>query len=221
MASAAAVDVCVSKKVYDSPEELRLVHRAKRGDNDAFNALYNAHHSRVFVTIKRMLADEDVSLWLANDTLFKVWKGLPKFKENSKFSTWITRIAIREALMHIRSEKKRHREISLDSMLTENEPSGARGFGMVDPAVVQHRWLATKDLNLAGIADRLVLERAIDRVPEQFREILRLRFWEGMSMEEIQSKISVGAPEPVSIPAVKSRILRGRTILMEEVEKIS
>jgi len=226
MASAAAVDTRLSKKVYDSPEELRLVHRAKRGDNDAFNALYNAHHSRVFVTIKRMLSDEDVSLWLANAALTKVWKGLPKFKENSKFSTWITRIAIREALMHIRSEKKHHREVSLDGMLadtsvTNHSYRGSRTSTQSDPALPSSKWLATRDLNLAGVADRLVLEQAIDRVPEQFREILRLRFWEGMSMEEIQRKISVGEPEPVSIPAVKSRILRGRTILMEQVKKIS
>jgi len=215
-----AVDYRIKKKVYDSPEELRLVHAAKDGDQDAFRALYDAHHNRVFVTIKRMIADDDASLWVANIALTKMWKGLTKFKERSKFATWVTRIAINEARMHIRSERRRFREVSLDSMLSEGSTNHGTMIGPMDPAVPQ-RWLATTDLNLKGIPDRQVLERAIGNIPPQFREILHLRFWQGLSMEEIQAKISVGEPEPVSIPAVKSRILRGRTILMEEVEKIS
>jgi RNA polymerase sigma-70 factor, ECF subfamily len=202
-------------KVYDSPEELRLVHKAKTGDEGAFRKLYDAHHKRVFVTVKRVLSDEDLSLWIANIALAKVWKGLPRFKEQSKFSTWVTRIAINEARMHIRAQKRHANDVSLDSIL-----SGGTNTASAHDAPV-HKWLATKDLNLAGIADRQVLERAIVKVPEQFHEILRLRFWEGMSMEEIQEKISVGEPKPVSISAVKSRILRGKTILMEQVEKIS
>src|SRR5271157_152192 len=97
--------VATLSRVYDSAEELTLVHRAKQGDEDAFRVLHDAHHNRVFVTIKRMLADDDTSLEVANTTFFRVWKRLDTFKENSKFSTWITRIAIREALMHLRSQK--------------------------------------------------------------------------------------------------------------------
>src|SRR5271157_2278867 len=213
-----AVDYRLKKKVYDSPEELRLVHRAKRGDTNAFDALYHAHHNRVFVTIKRMIADEDASLWVANSALHKVWRGLAKFKEQSKFSTWVTRIAINEARMHIRSEKRRFREVSLDTMLQEGTPNPGSMVGPLPPPP-DRIWLACRDLNLEGIADRELIARALDNIPQQFREILRLRFWEGMSMQEIQAKISDG-PELVSIPAVKTRILRGRTFLMEEVERI-
>lgn len=215
MASVAVVSVRISKKVYDSPEELNLVRRAMIGDAEAFRQLHDAHHNRVFLTINRMLADDDISLWVANIALVKVWKGLAKFKEQSKFSTWVTRIAINEARMYLRTEKRRHQEVSLDALLSDTASSSN------EPMVTAHRFLAHRDLNLAGVDDRLVLERAIDCVPEQFREILRLRFWEGMSMEEIQAKISMDESEPVSIPAVKSRILRGRNFLMEQVERIS
>ncbi len=216
------------KKIYDSPVELDLVHRAKKGDESAFRSLYDIHHNRVFVTINRMVVNNDTSEWIANLVLAKVWDNLrgysfrngervpvPGFKEQSKFSTWVTRIAINEARMHLRSERRRHREISLDAVLSAD--SGC----VKDPDTSNSRWLAHRDLELAGVADRQVLDRAITKVPTQFREILRMRFWEGMSLGEIQAKISAAEPEPVSIPAVKSRILRGRTILIEQVERIS
>jgi RNA polymerase sigma-70 factor (ECF subfamily) len=210
----AMAGVRLTKKVYDSREELRLVRRAKKGDNAAFEALYAAHHNRVVVTITRLVKDEDTAEWLANNALKNVWRGLPKFKEESKFSTWITRIAINEARMHLRSEKRRQREVSLDALLSgpdENSPD----------ASYAQRWLAIRDLELEGIADRQLLERAIGAVPEKFREILRLRFWEMLPLDEIQARVSAGEPQLVSMSAVKSRILRGRRMLIEQVEQIS
>jgi RNA polymerase sigma-70 factor, ECF subfamily len=210
------------EKVYDSSLELDLIHRAKKGDENAFRALYDAHHGRVFVTVKRVLSNnEDAAQWVANVAMTQVWKFLRNFKENSKFSTWVTRIAINEARMYLRSQKRRQREVSLDSMLTDFLPQAASKHGQTDATSVTQKWLSTRDLELEGIPDRQVLERAFKKVPVQFREVLRLRFWEGCSMEEIQAKISAKEPEPVSIPAVKSRILRGRAILMKQVEKIS
>jgi len=214
-----------SKKVYDSPEELNLVHKARQGDQRAFNSLYEMHHTRVFVTIKRLLTSDDDSQWVANIALTKVWRKLNTFKENSKFSTWITRIAINEAKMHLRSQKRHLRDVSLDTMLAENTlPSPTmRGNQThnVDPVPVAGKWLASRDLDLEGIIDRHMLERAITRVPPQFRRTLRLRFWEGLSLDEIQTKLSVEEAREVSISAVKSRILRGRAALIEQIERIS
>lgn len=198
--------------VYDSEEELGLVHRAQQGDMTAFELLYHAHHNRVVVTITRMVKDDDAAMEAANSTFFQAWKALPRFKEAAKFSTWLTRIAINEARMHLRSGKRRQREVSLDGILTgPDEPDWNYA----------QRWLAIRDLELEGVADRQLLERAIGRIPEKFREILRLRFWEGLSEREIQEKVSAGESELVSMSAVKSRILRGRHLLMEQVEQIS
>jgi RNA polymerase sigma-70 factor (ECF subfamily) len=212
-----------SKKVYDSPEELHLVHAARRGDQRAFNSLYDMHHTRVFVTIKRLLASDDDSHWVANMALTKVWKKLNTFKENSKFSTWITRIAINEAKMHLRSQKRHLRDLSLDTMLMTVPDANASPSRTdpVDPALSAHKWLAQRDLNLEGICDRHMLERAITRVPTQFRRTLRLRFWEGLSLDEIKTTLSVEEAQEVSISAVKSRILRGRAALIEQIERIS
>ena len=122
-----------SKKVYDSPEELNLVHKARRGDQRAFNSLYQMHHTRVFVTIKRLLTSDDDSQWVANIALTKVWKKLNTFKENSKFSTWITRIAINEAKMHLRSQKRHLHDLSLDTMLAAPVRTRARWTRFTEP----------------------------------------------------------------------------------------
>jgi RNA polymerase sigma-70 factor, ECF subfamily len=199
--------------VYDSTEELDLVSRAKRGDESAFEVLYNAHHRQVVVTVTRYVKDAETAEWIANKALTNVWKALPRFEGTSKFSTWVTRIAMNEALMHLRTEKKRQHEVSLDSMTFRDEKSSDTIFAQ--------RWLAIRDLELEGIADRQLLERAIGQVPKKFRELLRLRFWEGLTLDEIQVKVSAGRSKKVSIPAVKSRILRGRNILIKQVEQIS
>lgn len=213
-----ATAVRVSKKVYDSVEELNLVHRAKRRDETAFNALYQMHHTRVFVTIKRLIPGDDDANWVANKALTKVWHKLNTFKEQSKFSTWITRIAINEARMHLRSEKRYTRDVSLDSMLAETQPSPPT---KVDMPMIGQKWMARRDLDLEGIADRQVLERAIVKVPSQFRRTLRLRFWEGLSLDEIQTALSAEEATEVSISAVKSRILRGKRALIKQIARIS
>jgi len=211
------------KKVYDSPEELTLVHRAKDGDEDAFRSLYNAHRHRVYVTINRMLADADATQVVANVAFTQIWRHLSSFKEQSRFSTWITRIAINEARMHLRSAKKRQCDVSLDSMLADSGSVSPnhRGHRGVDPALAANKWLGTRDLNLEGTIDRQLLEHAMSRVPEQFQRILRLRFWEGLTLDEIRVKISKEELEPITKPAIKSRYLRGKNYLKEELERFS
>jgi RNA polymerase sigma-70 factor, ECF subfamily len=209
----------VRKSVYDSSEELDLVHKAKHGDETAFRSLYDAHHRHVIVTITRFVKDDDAAMEATNTAFFKAWKALPRFEEQAKFSTWITRIAINEARMFLRTNKRRQREVSLDTLLSYG-PDGERYEGSSDVSYAQ-RWLAIRDLELEGIADRQLLERAIGKVPKKFREILRLRFWEGLSEREIQEKVSAKESKVVSMSAVKSRILRGRNLLIEQVEQIS
>jgi RNA polymerase sigma-70 factor, ECF subfamily len=216
----------IRKSVYDSSEELDLVHRAKRGDETAFDSLFKAHHNRVVLTVTKFLKDGDDAEWVANNALWKVWRGLPSFKEQSKFSTWITRIAINEAQMYLRSGKRKQREVSLDSMLSFKSAARSADCRVFSDdqsnAGYAQKWLAIRDLELEGIADRQLLERALGKVPERFREILRFRLWEGLSLEEIQAKVNAEEPNKlVSISAVKSRLLRARTLLIAEIEQIS
>jgi RNA polymerase sigma-70 factor (ECF subfamily) len=202
----AVTAVALKRKVYDSPEEMALVHRAKHGDQDAFTALYNHHFNRLRIVINRMIKNESESEWLANVAMTKTWEHLKEFDEKSKFSTWVTRTAINEGLMYLRHQKTQRQSMtcSLDE-ITDGNRNTNRGF-------------ATRDLNLEGVADREVLARAISRVPVEYREILRLRFWEGLSVQDCRKRL--GVPKR-RMSAVKTRLLRGRKMLQEQVEKAS
>jgi RNA polymerase sigma-70 factor (ECF subfamily) len=196
--------VALQRKAYDTPQELELIRRAKQKDEAAFNALYALHHNRVFVVIRNIVKDEDTAEWLANAAMSKVWQKLRQFGEDSKFSTWITRIAINEGLMHVRRNKSRQHDSSFEAM--------------VESGRVDDKHVAVRDLDLAGIADRQMLDSAIGRVPAQFREVLRLRYWEGMSMGEIHRHREFSK---CSMSSLKSRLHRGRKSLVYQVHKLS
>lgn len=213
MGSAAAAPA-LKRKVYDSPEELDLVRRAKVGDEGAFTALYTHHFNRLRIVISRIVKDEDQAEWLANVALTHVWQKIATFDEQSKFSTWVTRIAINEGLMHLRHENTQaHRnEVSLEAILDAPKP-------------VKHSQLSIRDLRLEGVADREVLRRAISRVPGAYREILRLRFWEGLRNKDIRDVLGPihrkkdGTYTSIPMAALKSRLLRGRKMLIQQIQE--
>jgi RNA polymerase sigma-70 factor (ECF subfamily) len=218
----ASVAAARAKKIYDSPEELQLVRQAKAGSEAAFTALYNHHYARVCAVINRFLQCEDLSQWTANLALTKVWEKLPSFDEKSKFSTWVTRIAINEALMQKRhgNALRRANEVSLDSLMVSTGTHGTGPEHNKVPAKLVER-LSLRDLDLEGLADRQVLDMAIKRMPAPYRDILHLRFWEGLTVEDIRQVLNLSAGKKVRLSAVKSRLLRARKLLIEQVEKNS
>ena len=204
----ASAAVALKLKIYDSEEELALVRQAKAGDEAAFTALFHHHFNHIRAVISRIIREDDTAEWLANVALTKVWQKLASFDEQSKFSTWITRIAINEALMHMRRQKSlQHRlESSLDEMLEQLHDHLALGY---------------RDLDLEGVADRQMLKLAISRVPQPYRDVLRLRFWEGLSLSDIKRVLGEESSLKVTLPAIKSRLSRGRKLLMVEVQRCS
>lgn len=218
MPNAAVAKAKIKKAVYDSPEELDLVHRAKRGDESAFTALYNHHYSRLIIAINRIVQDEGESEWLANVALTKAWQNLKKFDEQSKFNTWITRIAINEGLMHQRSKKRKHREVSLDAVLAADIEYVGKATTSVDPVGPSQRYLATRDLELEGIADRQVIALAFESIPAPYQEALRMRYIDGDSVDEVRKNLRFRRNKTST---VKSRLMRGRNLLVKKVVKLS
>jgi RNA polymerase sigma-70 factor (ECF subfamily) len=218
-AAAPALKRRAKVKDFDSSEERVLVRRAKSGDEAAFTQLYHQHHHRLKMVIQRIVKDDDVAEWRTNIALTKVWENIRRFDEKSKFSTWVTRIAINEGLMHLRKMKNAGHPLSLDDLTA---PSRAQStHGGVDAPVNNQRYLAQRDLELEGIADRQVLSKAIRRVPARFRIVLHLRFWEGYSVEEIRQILQEGRKREVTIPYVKTLLFRGKHIMQDHIETLS
>lgn len=193
----AAAAAAAAKQAYDSAEIRDLIRRAQARDNEAFTALYQQNHSRVLSAVRRIIRDEDTADSVTNQAFIKVWQSLPGFAGESSLTTWVTRIGINEALMHLRREK-RMQQPSLDD---------AHGIDL--------EALAVRDPDLAAVEDRQILDMAFGRVPFRHREMLRLRFVEGLEVREIMERTGKNKS------AVKSGIFRARNMLKAELATLS
>jgi len=110
-----------SSVVYESDivdPDCLLVRRAKEGDLHAFEQLMLAHNHRIFRTIYRITGNREDAEDHVQETFLRAYRALHQFQANSKFSTWLTRIAVNQALMCLR--KRRGREISLDGPIAQD-----------------------------------------------------------------------------------------------------
>jgi len=85
--------------------ELRLLQRIAENDGDAFEALFDSYHPRLFRFLFRLTRSHGAAEELANDVLLTLWKDADRFRGESKVSTWIFGIAYRQALAHLRKRK--------------------------------------------------------------------------------------------------------------------
>jgi RNA polymerase sigma-70 factor, ECF subfamily len=158
---------------------------------------YNQRIYRVAVTILRDDAEaEDVM----QEAYVRGYQHLGEFAGEAKFSTWLTKIAVHEAIARVRSrakssESKSVSDASLDVMDTLR--SDAR-----DPE------MQTYDHEL-----RSVLERAMDTLPDTYRSVFVLRVIEGLDVNETAAALDLG------VEAVKTRLHRGRAMLRKELER--
>ena len=94
-------------------EEAKLIKKALGGSQSAFSNLYDTYRSNVIGVVRRRANDPDVVEGLIQQTFIRAFKSLPRFRGDSAFGTWITRIAINVCLLHRRSEKIRKDRMEL------------------------------------------------------------------------------------------------------------
>jgi RNA polymerase sigma-70 factor (ECF subfamily) len=180
-------------------EERRLIEGCRRGDFECFERLVGRYEKKVYNLALRMLRDPDDAREVLQETFLKVYDNLEKFRGDAQLSTWIYRIAMNEALMRIRKDK--HRPRSLEVVDEEGE---RREIDVEDWSPRPVERLLTKELGGE-------LDRAIARLPEDYRGAFLLRDVEGLSNEQIAKAMKL------SVPAVKSRIHRARVFLRNEL----
>jgi RNA polymerase sigma-70 factor (ECF subfamily) len=186
-----------------------LFERVKAGEIAAFDELYAANIERVLAAVKRYIHEPDTAEFLANDVFATVWRvrNTPSaWNGESTFSTWLTRIAINAALMHIRKHKSERYYIAYS--LDEPIPRGrfSRTYRINDEMRMD---FPVRDLNLEGVFDRQDLMEAVKQLPEDYRTVFQLRLIDGWSIKETCQKLGL------KHNAVKSRLFRCRQILQE------
>ena len=175
----------------------RLVERARAGDSAVFELLMRRHNQRVYRVVRSVLRDTDDIEDVMQQAYVQAFLHLDQFGGNARWSTWLCRIAINEALARLR---QRGRFVSIEAVSEEAMANLSKGLGG-DP----ERTAASREFS------RLV-EQAIDELPEIYRSVLILREVEGMTTEEAASVLEV------QTDVIKTRLHRARASLREVIE---
>ncbi|MEI8182589.1 MAG: sigma-70 family RNA polymerase sigma factor [Desulfomonile sp.] len=176
-----------------------IIIRVLDGDYDAFETLVEKYQGRIYRHLRKMVRDQSEAQDLLQETFLSAYKGLKGFAGNSSFSTWLFKIASNAALMFLR--RQRPEMLQYDEQIRDSE--GAE-FVPASPEFV-----STPLDMLLSAEGRRKIEEAIDGLPLIYRTVIILRDVEGFSLEEVAGIIES------SVPAVKSRLHRGRHSIRE------
>ena len=191
------------KAVEGVTDEMALVHAAKRGDLEAFSQLVNRYDRNIFRIAQHITHNEEDAQDVVQDAFLKAYQNLDQFQENSKFYTWLVRIAVNEALMRLR-KRRTDRTVSLDEDVETEEGSMPREVADWSPNPEQL-------YGQSELGD--ILKKTIQGLPPGIRTVFVLRDVEGLSTEETAEMLGL------SVPAVKSRLLRARLQLRERLAR--
>jgi RNA polymerase sigma-70 factor, ECF subfamily len=182
-------------------EELALVRAAKQGDDSAFEELVRRYDRNVFRIAQHITQNREDAEDVVQEAFLKAYGNLAKFQEQSKFYTWLVRIAVNEALMKLR-RRKPERTVSLDEDIKTEDDSLPREIA---------DWSPNPEQQYTQAELREILSKTIQGLPPGFRTVFVLRDVEGLSTEETAAALEL------SVPAVKSRLLRARLQLRERL----
>jgi RNA polymerase sigma-70 factor, ECF subfamily len=180
------------------PEVLR---RAQAGDETAFGLLMRAHHERTFRLVYAIVRHEADARDICQETWLTVWRELPRFRGDARFSTWLHPIATRRALDHLRKRRR-----WFDRFLPIHS-GGADASGTApEPATTEDA-----SQQAEGGERRALLRGAIAALPPKLRAVLALREIEGLSYDEIARATSIPAG------TVMSRLYHARRLLAQKL----
>jgi RNA polymerase sigma-70 factor (ECF subfamily) len=184
--------------------ELALVERAKAGDAPAFSELVTRYERRIFRLAKRITQNDEDAEDVLQDAFLKAYENLDHFQGHSKFYTWLVRIAVNEALMKLR-KRKSDRTVALDEPMETGEETVQREIAV---------WEGNPEDKYTQEELHGILETAIQSLAPTYRAVFVLRDVEELSTEETAAALDL------SIPAVKSRLLRARLQLREKLTRL-
>jgi RNA polymerase sigma-70 factor, ECF subfamily len=191
------------QKANEAFNELALVRAAKAGDISAYEQLVRRYDRNVFRIAQHITHNREDAEDVVQDAFLKAYENLGKFQEQSKFYTWLVRIAVNEALMRLR-RRRPERTVSLDEDVRTEDDTVPREVA---------DWSPNPEQLYSQAEMREILQRTIQGLPPGFRTVFVLRDVEGLSTEETAEALDL------TIPAVKSRLLRARLQLRERLNK--
>jgi len=184
-------------------DELALVRAAKSGDISAFEQLVKRYDRNIFRLAQHITQNREDAEDVVQEAFLKAYTHLNGFQEQSKFYTWLVRIAVNESLMKLR-RRRADKTVSLDQEIEGEENSMPREV---------NDWRPNPEQVYNQAEMNQILTKTIGGLPGGFRTVFVLRDVEGLSTEETAEALQL------SVPAVKSRLLRARLQLRERLSK--
>ena len=185
-------------------DERNLVERAKSGDQSAFRAIMEQNNRRLYRVARAVMKDDTEAEDVVQETYLQVRSPISQNSvASSSLATWLTRIALNEALGR---KRKQRATVTLESIQTAQERSAQ---------IIQFPAMNTEtdpERSAAQSEIRKLLERAMDALPEPFRLVFIMRDVEEMSIEETASHLDI-RPE-----TVKTRLHRARRLLRQSLD---
>jgi RNA polymerase sigma-70 factor (ECF subfamily) len=188
------------RTLSDLPDD-RLVELTRGNDFTAFEALMRRHNRRLFRVARSILRDVGAAEDAVQEAYLRAFTRLSSYKPTGKFSAWLTRVALNEALMMRRRE--RGDTVSLDAI----------GDEAVLPADASNAEPPTADQFVEAAHARALLEHAIDALPENFRMVFVLRVVEGLDVRETAECLELNAN------TVRTRLFRAQRQLRGDLAR--
>ncbi len=188
---------------YTQQLDTDLVKFAQAGDTRAFDELVVRYRDKVYRLSFKILRHEEDAAEALQDTFLSAFRGLPNFKAESTFSTWLYRIATNASLMKYR--KRRDGHVSYEQSQSSVPDA--------EPLPLESDWSTRPEQELLDSETREVLSREIDRLPDDLRTVFVLR-----DIQE-QSNLDVAKELGLSVAAVKSRLHRARIRLRDRLDR--
>jgi RNA polymerase sigma-70 factor, ECF subfamily len=180
--------------------------RAFVGDNEekAFNEIVNRYGDKIYKIALGITRNPSHAEDVLQEVFVTLLQKLDSFHEESKFSTWLYRVAANTSYMRLRSEKKYNNELSLEDYVSYDEDGALKGIEIKD-------WSDRPDEVLLSKEVIEIIEKAVNELPIANRVVFHLRDVEGFSNEEVAKILRL------SLPAVKTRIHRARLFLRDKL----
>jgi RNA polymerase sigma-70 factor (ECF subfamily) len=177
-------------------DDQKLIEAINNGDTRAYAHLVNRYKHFVYTLAMRMLKHKEEAEEVAQDTFIKVFKSLPKFKGDSKFSTWIYKVTYNTCLDRIKKNRKYYNDVAIDEF-TFNK------LDTIDNALD----------TMINEEKSLLIKNCIHKLPEESSALLTLFYFEELSLEEIAKIINAEAN------TVKVKLFRARKKLAVILEQ--
>jgi len=193
----------MSSSPIEIDDEGAIVAQARLGNATAFNELLRRYERKIFRLALHITQNREDAEDVLQESFLKAYEHLDQFQGQSKFYTWIVRIEVNQALMKLR-KRKSDRSVSLDETIDTGEDNIGREIAAWDENPEEK--YSRDELNR-------ILTSAIDGLAPIYRAVFVLRDIDGLSTEEAAEALDL------SVPAVKSRLLRARLQLREKLTR--